>query len=279
MATDILQAASVQRLQGLLKHRYGKGLEVRFVVDSMMSKLNADSATVSSGDLFIPIQMHGTFLGLARVPSVQDLPATSIDAITEVVRLILEPALYRRYLDGQPVKADVVGESGQTYFNRMQLIDGGRPDTSGNIQPKAILLYSNNPHRINRVALRLHETTERWALLRYSDMKAFGSIREIEALGKATIFVEDLLQLSPEEIVLLAQYLKTADSDHTPVIVIGSTRTLAEIEACNAYPVEITSELARFNAELDRWPQDEPTLKLALELCLQGGSREGQLDF
>lgn len=279
MATDILQAASVQRLSGLLKHRYGKGLEVRFVVDSMMSKLNAENATVSSGDLFIPIQMHGTFLGLARVPAVQDLPATSIDAITEVVRLILEPALYRRYLDGQPLKANFPGESGQNYFNRMKLIDGGRPDQSGDVQPKAVLLYSSNPHRINRVALRLHETTERWALLRYSDMKTFGSIREIEALGKATIFIEDLLQLSPEEIILLAQYLRTADPAHTPVIVIGSTRTLAEIEACNAYPVEITSALARFNAELDRWPKDEPTLKLALELCLQGGSREGQLDF
>lgn len=274
MITDILQTASVQRLQGLLKHRYGKGLEVRFVVDSTLSKLSAESATVSSGDLFIPIQMHGTFLGLARVPSVQDLPSTSIDAITEVVRLILEPALYRRYLDGKPAESVVEGESGQ-----IQLIHGGRPDTSGEVQPKAILLFSHNPYRINRVALRLHETTERWALLRFTDMKTFGSVREIEALGKATIFVEDLLQLSPEEIIILAQYLRTANSDEHPVIVIGSTRNLAEIEACNAYPVEITSELSRFNAELDRWPQDEPTLKLALELCLQGGSRSTHLDF
>lgn len=271
MNTEILKMASVQRLTGLLKHRYGKGLEVRLLVDSTISKQNGDGATVSSGDLLIPIQMHGTFLGLARVPSVQDLPATSIHAITEVVRLILEPALYRRYLDAKPVAADVVGESEQIQSGRMQLLNGGRPSFLDSTQPKAILLQSQNPHRINRVATHLHETTERWAMLRYSDMGGFGSVRELEALGKATIYVEDLLQLSPEEIIILESYLKTADSEHHPVIVIGSTRTFAEIESSHAYPVEIMSELERYQLQLDRWPQDENGLKSALELCLQDG--------
>lgn len=273
MNTDILKMASVQRLTGLLKHRYGKGLEVRLVVDSTMSKLNGDGAMVSSGDLFIPIQMHGTFLGLARVPSVQDLPATSIDAITEVVRLILEPALYRRYLDGKPASATVVGESEQIQSHRIQLLDGGRPSFAEEVAPRAVLLHSQNPYRINRVAMHLHETTERWALLRFADMQSFGSVRELQALGKATVFVEDLLLLAPEEIVILAEFLRTSDSEQHPVIVIGSTRTLAELEACRAYPFEIMSELERFNIALDRWPQDEPNLKQALELCLQGGSQ------
>ncbi len=270
MNTDILKMASVQRLTGLLKHRYGKGLEVRLLVDSMMSR-SGDNATVSRGDLLIPIQMHGTFLGLARVPSVQDLPATSIDAITEVVRLILEPALYRRYLDGQPVSATVAGESEQIQPGKIQLLDGGRPSFLEDVQPKAILLHSLNPNRINRVAIHLHETTERWAMLRFSDMKSFGSVRELQALGKATIFVEDLLHLSPEEIVILKEFMRTSDSEQHPVIVIGSTRTLAELESCQAYPHEIMGELERYNLSLDRWPQDETNLKQALELCLQGG--------
>lgn len=274
MTTDILQTASVQRLQGLLKHRYGKGLEVRFVVDTTDSQLNADSATVSSGDLFIPIQLHGMFLGLARIPSVQDLPSTSIEAITEVVRLILEPALYRRYLDGTPAESQVDGESGQIH-----LIQGEGRDSSGDVSPKAVLLQSTNPNRINRVAICLYETTERWAMLRYSDIKSFGSVREIEALGKSIIFVEDLLLLSPSEILILADYLKTANTSVQPMILVGSTRALPEIEACGHYPESMVQELARFNAELDRWPQDEKTLKLALELCLQGGSRSAQLDF
>lgn len=265
MTMDILQTASVQRLQGLLKHRYGKGLEVRFLVDA--TQWNSSGVTVSSGDLFIPIVQEGMFLGLAKVPSVHDLPSTSIEAITEVVRLILEPALYRRYLDGQPTMGEVDGESEQIHSE----------PANQEQSPKAVLLYSTNPQRIQKVAVNLHETTERWAMLRYSDMKRFGSVEEIQGLGRATIFVEDLLQLSPDELNVLSEFLKVSDTRIEPMILVGSTRTLHEINNSGDYPETLTTEFSRFSAELDRWPQDESMLRQALSMILNMGSAANSL--
>lgn len=271
MSGDILETTSVQRLQGLLKQRYGKGLELRYMVNT--TDWNSWGARVASGDLFIPIHLHGTFLGLAKVPSVQDLPSASIDAITEVVRLILEPALYRRFLDRSETGATAVGESEQ-----IQLVREAQAKTVDSLAAKAILLHSMNPYRIQKVAMQLHETAERWAMLRFSDMKSFGSVTEIKALGKATIFVEDLLLVSPEELQILNNYLQDCDPDSDPLIVVGSTRHLNEIIACGHYDKTLTIELARFSAELDRWPQDEKALKQALEFCLRDGDGH-RLDF
>lgn len=268
MAQDAQELASVRKLQGLLQSRYGKGLELRYLVST---KEQNDDAHVDSGDLLVPIHMHGMFLGQARVPGVHDLPKTSIEAITEVVRLILEPALYRRFLETNPI------ESGQTKtFGEIQAVSDEK--TKEDLEPKAVLLFSKNPARVERFAINLHETTERWAMLRYSDMGSFGEISDLKALGQATIFVEDLLQLSPQELEVLATYLHQCRPAKHPLVIIGSTRSLDEIQGSGHCPQDVMTELRRFTIDLDRWPQDDATMKRALSLCLQPGERP-TLDF
>lgn len=261
MVTDILKTPSVQRLAGILQSRYGKNLEVRFLADANANSWSSSQYSVSQGDLYVPISVHETFLGLAKVPAVQDLADTSVAAIADVVRLVLEPALYRRYLDNRfdimttqnHVSAGAVAEA---------VVDSRNP--------KAVLLHSLNPHVTANLAFTLHEETGRWAFLRYSDMKSdFGSAASLEALGRATLFVEDVLQLSPAQWGVLKTFLLNSNPDYHPLILLGTSRSWAEWHESGEMDHDILDLVAPYTAELDRWPTNRTMQQEAFRMLLK----------
>lgn len=267
MTNNVLETKSMQRLQGILQSRYGKSLEVRYIIDAAAMNWNGSEANLNGRDLVIPIELHGVFLGMARVPAASDLPKTSLQAITEVVRLILEPSLYSRYLDNRAAelhKQDFIGDDQELH------LAGHAASVTKNTNSAAVLLVSENPNTLARVARVMHEDSERWAFLSYSDMKChLGSVEEIKALGKASIFVEDLLLMSPTELEVLTQYLECADVSLEPMIIIGSTRDFEQIQKTGHYAPELVKILAPYVADLKRWPSEEHLLKQALDLLIQ----------
>jgi hypothetical protein len=253
MIQNILETPSIQRLSSLLRSRYGKGLEINFLVDASSKIFDLGEYSISSGDLYIPIVQKESFLGMAKVPKVTDLPNSSILAITEIVKLILEPALYRKLLE---TKLEVA-EASTSIVNQSQTA-------------QAILLCSTNPHLISKASILLHENGNRWALLQYSDLGSkFGSASELRGLGKATIFVPDLLLLGPSEIEVLIDFLNNSDAEVHPRIVIGSTRTYSEILDSDSMDVRLQDFLSPYVADLDRWSPDMKTMQETFTLLLQ----------
>lgn len=260
MVTDILKTSSVQRLAGILQNRYGKDLEVRFIVDASAGSWSSTEASVSSGDLFIPIAVRGTFLGLARVPDVQNLAESSISAIADVVRLVLEPALYTRYLDR---RVEALSRS-QTNLKTLKL------ETSDKKAAKAVLLCSHNPNVTNNMAIALHDETERWALLRYADMDMdFGSPESLMAMGRTTILVQDVLQIRPQQWEILKTFLLESDPDEHPLILLGTNRSWNEWRDSNEMDHDILDLVAPYTADLDRWPTNRQQQQEAFRMLLQ----------
>lgn len=261
MVADILKTPSVQRLAGILQSRYGKTLEVRFIVDANAGTWGTSQYSVTQGDLYIPISVHETFLGLAKVPGVQDLADTSVAAIADVVKLVLEPALYRRYLDA---RFDVIHSQG--------FVEAGStpPAAVKNDSPKAVLLHSRNPHHVSNLAFTLHEETGRWAFLRYSDMNNdFGNTGSLESLGKATIFIEDVLQISPAQWGILKDFLLTSNPDFHPLILLGTNRSWTEWHESGEMDHDILDLVAPYTAELDRWPTARNLAQEAFRMLLK----------
>ncbi|RYZ87338.1 MAG: hypothetical protein EOP04_11905, partial [Proteobacteria bacterium] len=86
------------KLKQLLSSRYGKGLELRPLMD--LSKLAQASETMVSGnDLFIPIVVQEQFLGTAVIPHGWELSEDKRKGIAQLVRMVLEPKLYNEYLE------------------------------------------------------------------------------------------------------------------------------------------------------------------------------------
>lgn len=262
MVTDILKTPSVQRLAGILQSRYGKDLEVRFIVDASAGSWSTAEASVSSGDLYIPINVRGTFLGLAKVPGVQSLPGTSIAAITDVVKLVLEPALYRRFLDGR-VTTLLSKQNEPVKKEALSL------ETSSK-NAKAVLLCSHNPSVTTNMAIALHEETERWAMLRYSDMDFnFTDVQTLNTIGRATIFIEDVLQIAPKQWEILKAFLLQSNSAHHPLILLGTSRSWIEWRNSGEMDHDILDMVAPYTAELDRWPTNRKQQQEAFRLLLQ----------
>lgn len=253
MVQNILETPSIQRLSGLLRSRYGKGLEINFLVDTQSNVWDLSDYSVSSGDLYIPISQKESFLGMAKVPNVKDLPTSSVQAIAEIVKLILEPALYRKLLE---TKLEVA-EAQTAIVNKSQ-------------SAQIILLCSKNPHLISKASILLHESGNRWAMLQYSDLGSkFGSADELRGLGKASIFVPDLLLLTPQEIEVLIDFLKNSDAEVHPRIVIGSTRSYREIVESDSMDLRLQDFVSPFVADLDRWSPDMKTMQETFNLLLQ----------
>lgn len=259
MVQNILETPSIQRLSNLLRSRYGKGLEINFLIDTASNVWDMSEYSISSGDLYIPISQKESFLGMAKVPNIKDLPNSSVQAIAEIVKLILEPALYRKLLEAKLE----VAEAQTSIVNRSQ-------------SAQAILLCSTNPHLISKASILLHESGNRWALLQFADLGSkFGSAEELRGLGKASIFVPDLLQLSPNDVEVLVDFLKNSDAEVHPRIVIGSTRPMSEFQDSDLMDARLQEFISAYVADLDRWSPDMKTMQETFNLLLQS-SRQSQ---
>lgn len=258
---NIMETASIQRLRKLLHARYGKELELNFLVDTHSNFFNLEDFSVSSGDLYIPISYKESFLAMAKVPAVSGLPSSSVMAICEVVKLILEPALYRKLIE-----------------TKLQIAEAQTSITNKSRSAQTVLLISQNPHLISKASIVLHETSERWALLQYGDLGSkLTSAQDLKGLGKASIFIPDLFVLSPEDISIIVDFLDNSDAEIHPRLVIGSSRTWSDLLAEGSLDPRLQDYLTPYVADLDRWSPDRKTMTETFNLLLQSSAQSNEI--
>lgn len=262
MVTDLLQTSAVQRLRGILKSRYGKGLTVRYVVDARSIDFDSAGPQVHKGDLQIPIFVKERFLGLATIPSVSDLQPDTFGPIVDLVKMVLEPSLQKWYLENQS------SEAGEVVTAPSLVHEQPVPEELSSLA-KGAFLVSQNPYAIPRWALSIHETLGRWAFLHFSDLgKELKSRMELQALGAVTLLIDDLLMITPAQEEVLAQFLENSDPENEPMILIGSTISLEEVRQRGLIRNEIIDMLAPFVLELDRLPRQSKQMEEALRMLL-----------
>lgn len=263
MVTDLLQTSAVQRLRGILKSRYGKGLTVRYVVDARSIDFDSAGPQVHKGDLQIPIFVRDRFLGLATIPAVSDLQPDTFGPIVDLVKLVLEPTLQKWYLDNQTME-----EATDRSVLPEVLHEVAAPEDVSSLA-KGAFLISQNPFAIPRWALSIHETLGRWAFLHFSDLgKELKSRMELQALGAVTLLIDDLLMITPAQEKILAEFLENSDPENEPLILIGTTMSLAEVRERGLIRGEILDLLAPFVIELDRLPRQSKQMEEALRMLL-----------
>jgi hypothetical protein len=276
MITEIMQSNSVEKLKGILKSRYGLGLKVVSMVDSSTIDMTLQRAVLQNGSLQIPIISRDKYLGLAVMDGAHSITEGDQHAVSEIVRLVLEPALYSFYLKRQletsavQVLPDNV-ISLQNYSGKTTSISKddqwlhNRPEFSSSI----ILLESGNPHKTSRVALQIHEIGERWALVNFKEMREnIKNIQDLRSLGPMTLFVDDVLVLNQAEQQILAEFSLEANPMTEPLILIGSTKSILDLMDQRQVTEVLAHHLMRNRIELDRLPMDFPTMREALELLL-----------
>nr|BFD68851.1 hypothetical protein HAGR004_38730 [Bdellovibrio sp. HAGR004] len=275
-----LDSSFVERLKQILANRYGKGLQIRQLMD-LSDISDADEVFTRGRDLHIPIRVNGNFLGTAVVPSADDLNSEKRSGVAQLVRMVLEPAMYKWYLDQKEANLEELNKV-QPNLENVRLFGESLPsiddilneDSPALTESPANELVSHLIHFEGRsennnkkVALQLHELTGRWAFVPFNDIKGqLHSSMDIARLGGMTIFVENVENLNPSEQELLMEYISEDHLADEPLIVTSSLKNLDELGSVSSLDPKLVDELSVNCFEVDRAPLTAQGLKEVLEL-------------
>jgi signal transduction histidine kinase len=185
MHNTTLDSSFVNRLKEILASRYGKSLQIRQLLD--LSEVSFEKEVFTRGrDLHIPIRVNGAFLGTAVVPSADDLNEEKKVGVTQLVRMVLEPAMYKWYLEQREANLTELTKA-QVSFENVSVFGDDPLPTIDEILEDMPLKQNLSPgmelisHMIHlegsldttnkKVALHLHEMTQRWAFVPFNDIK------------------------------------------------------------------------------------------------------------
>jgi hypothetical protein len=280
MIAEMMKLASIVRLKGILKSRYGKGLEITTMVDSDEIP-RGEGCLLRGNSLLIPISANGHYLATAIVPKADDIQESDRQAITHLVRMILEPEFYSWYLDQMThnslhshslidtnIDTNIVSlhlplELGadlpdETLFN--EDADGGT---------HVLFLEAASPAQIQKIAVDIHEVSERWAYLRFQDIKdQILSVQNLAELGSLTLFVDDILNIGDFHREILVSYLQHPHSVQEPLILIGSSTSLRDLLSHDMLHPDLARLLESHRLEVERLPRTRDLFREAIEMVL-----------
>lgn len=274
-----LDSTFVNRLRQMIAERYGKGLQIRQLMDLTGVALEKESFT-RGRDLHIPIQVNGSILGTAVVPSADDLNEKGRQGITQLVRMVLEPAMYKWYLDQKEanlveinkaqIELDNVRLFGEDQLPSIDDIITENPEVLNEgpemeLVSHLIHLQGMSPTTNKKVALLLHELTGRWAFVPFNDIKnQLHSSQDIAKMGAMTIFIEKIEDLNGPEQELILDYVAEERFADEPLIITSTDLSLDML--ADAIATKLNDEISVNCFEVDKAPLTTQGLKEVLEL-------------
>ena len=277
MLNTTLDSSFIDKLKQILASRYGKGLQIRQLMD--ISEMDMNQDVIARGkDLHIPLNVNGSFLGTAVIPSADDLDQEKREGVAQLVRMVLEPAMYRWYLQQKENNLAEISkitpnvENLQLFGEEMPAIDEenleGKLETStGSLLTSLIHLEGRNDVMNKKVALQLHEMTSRWAFVPFNDIKGqLHSSADIAKLGEMTIFIEKLEDLNPAEQELLVEYLSEEHVEDEPLIITSSKLSFDQLAGVSTLHAHLLDDVSVNTFEVDKAPMTTQGLRDVLEL-------------
>jgi hypothetical protein len=264
---------SLLKLKKMLHSRYGKGFELRPLMD--MSLLTKTTETLISGnDLFIPIMVEEQFLGTAVIPHGWELCEDKRKGIAQLVRMILEPKLYNQFLERRESNLKCLQglnfpETNLAVFgddNTGETVDAVFEIDSNSSTTALIHLLGRQNQLIKKVALQIHDFSSRWAFVPFEDVKNdIHTVVDICNLGGMTLFVENIETLPTAYQNLLAEYLSSPRSLEEPLILTSSLIPLDEMHQYISSPT-LLKDMTSVNLEVERAPLNSAVLRDVVEL-------------
>lgn len=274
MLLQLLNSPAVDRLKRLIDIRYGKKIEIRSMMQvSGLASLDQEHE-VRFGDLHVPIRVEDHYFGTAIVQSVTDLSVDDHVTITELVKLILEPEFFNWYLENMAANAKVdrnhARNQGQvlSIFNHIE--SSIESEDLKSFNAGVICLQAHNPASLPRMFHDIHELSNRWAFLQYSDVQSqINCADDIRLLGSLTLVVNDVLSLDPKHQTLIYQFLISENKENAPLFIFGSTSEIENLQSQQIIHEGLAHLLIVNRLEVERLPRDRNLLNQTLEFMLE----------
>lgn len=276
MLAEVLNSSSVQRLMGIIRSRYGKGLKVVSLVDTRnIDAMTSHSPSLIEGDLRIPIIVNQQYFATAVVPEAEALSKEEQTALGVLVRMVLEPACYSLFLNWkmQNVEWDHNTERDNVIpINQFSFIEEVESEQAPIkiLETGLVFLESLSPFTINKIAFEIHDMSQRWAYLPFKQIQNnIKNAADIKELGLITLYIEDVLQLTLADQKVISDFSKSVNLSQEPLVIIGSTTKIESLESHQMVGRDLLPLLAANRIEIDRLPKDWGLLRQSLELFLE----------
>ena len=269
---DIMQDTVWLKATDLIKEKYGKSLTYRGIkLLSEDGKSVIEEVYYSNGDdLVIPLRAKNHVLGDVIVARGSLLDPQQKSEVVDLIKFLVEPKLYSIQLKKSEealknsshrslaVVRDEDESSIEDLFEDEEIIK--RQTLS-----QVILLKSHTELNRNRVALKVHEMTERNLFVHLSDIKAsLKSKEDLASLSDITVYIADIEMVDAGTMELLKDYLSVA-SENGPLFLIGSSLSMEAIQQKN-WPESLKRDLSGFYFDIDRVPLSQQTSEDILDL-------------
>lgn len=267
---DLIADSTWKKASDLIKEKYGKSLSYRRI------KLIAesDSQPISGGfyssgpDLIIPLKLKNIDLGDVVVTHGSLLDQQQKLEVTDLIKFLVEPKAYNIQLKKSE---DNLTHQSKTLRlsplnHRLSVVDiASEKRQKPQMLSSVILLKSASELARNRVALKIHEMTERNMFVHLEDLAAsLASVEDFKSLSDTTIYIEDVSRLRSDIFQLLQDYL-ALNLESGPIFLVGTAMTAEAISQQN-WSESFKKDLIGFYFDVDRVPVTQQTSEDVLEL-------------
>ncbi|MBY0452179.1 MAG: hypothetical protein K2P92_04020, partial [Bdellovibrionaceae bacterium] len=186
----------------LIKEKYGKTLSYRGIKLVSGDKSASDNGSMyySNGDdLIIPLKSKNHNLGDVIVDRGSLLDPQQKSEVADLVKFLVEPKLYNMQL--KQTEESLRNNRGRSLSLVEIEVDDvvelyGDDNAKRRTLSQIILLKSHTELTRNRVALKLHEMTERNLFVRLDDIiKSVSTLADLASLNDVTVYIEDVEKL------------------------------------------------------------------------------------
>jgi hypothetical protein len=224
-----------------------------------------------------PVNIQGKFAGLAVVRGFQNAKHSRLMLLAELMTMMLESgfrsedrkdrlrmieeriALLDENSNVIPLRPARYGRVMEV--NEMQ-VEAEAVKTPVTTTP--LLLESSASFPLQRIAIEIHQMSDRWAMVGANDLPAevFASRESLKELGNVTIFIRDLTTLTINQQLKLAEYLGSQPGLDMPHVIAGINTNALELEAAGLLLPHLTRAFTSVKLQWTDKPAEQITRDL-----------------
>ncbi len=266
---EILDDSAWKKTLQLVEEKYGKTLQFR-----ALTLLNdKKSAYLNGDDFIIPLSLKNHDLGNVIVNRGSFLSEQQKTEIVDLIKFLVEPQVYNLLL--KTTEENILNQKNDALKEKnkvVQLFDNAKvyeaADTK-KLLSQIIHLKAHTAQNRHKVALKIHEMSERNLFVRFHDIiNSTATVEDLLTLSDTTVFIEDIDQLTSTELQLLESFLTRINEnylDTTPIILVGSSLSMAALES-KSWSTRLKNDLLGFYFDIDRVPIAQQTSNEILDL-------------
>lgn len=212
----------------------------------------------SSGDFGFPVNLHGSFAGLAVVRGWQGAKPAHLIQLAELLTCVLESSLAReergdrlRLIEERlhliEDQSNVIPMQRSRLAQALELIELPSEPVAVDapVTSTPLLIETRPGFPLQRIAIEIHQMSARWAFLSLESLSAdvLDSREGLKELGGITLFIEDISRLSAHQIEKLTEYLATKPGTDMPQVIAGALEPVANLRASGKISARLIEQM------------------------------------